>query len=165
MRSVTSKPEGSPSENELFAYQRMIRAVSKDSLILATFARADLAHFLNDDEGVRGELQPLINDSSSVFAPEALWIMANWALADNGHDADLRSFLERWPDHSRAEEGWLLLGIQYETEGKMLEASLCYETIIVEHPDGLLTSEARFRLDQISGIILPPLLPEPILGL
>ncbi len=160
--SMLSNPTGAEVENDAFDLL-MLLGGEADSLALRRFARADQAVFEHRIAEAESLLTDLAEDTGTV-ASEAAWRLA-WLATATGDLAvpdALTTFINRFPDTPRAEEAWLEMGIWYEAHGQTNEAQTCYETILIDYHDGLLTSEARLRLDRLSGMELPPLQPPPV---
>ncbi|MDP8285885.1 MAG: tetratricopeptide repeat protein [Candidatus Electryonea clarkiae] len=161
--SLTAHPEGADAENDAFVFTKLLNAGSEDKKSLVKLGEADKAKFDMKYEEAHNLYIELSEDSLSSLAPEASWQAAFLELAIFPEDSakTLQAFVKRFPDHSRAEEAWFELGNWWESTGDTEEAISSFEALLINYPEGLLSAEARLRLDHLSGQELPPLLPEP----
>ncbi len=158
--SMLKHPTGAEVENEAFDLLFLLSSKA-DSSILRRFAQTDQALFEQRVEDAENMLASIATDTASSLSANASWWLVEIAVQTGAEDVPevVDAYVTQYPGTPRAEEAWLNLGIWYEDQGLTDEAKTCYETILIDYYDGLLTSEARLRLDQLAGMELPPLQP------
>ncbi len=169
--SMLTRPTGENAENDAFSLYKMIKDGISDSLSLERLGKADHDVFCKNFNSADSIYRKLAQDTSLALGAEAAWRLVLMELNYNDSvDPDssatpegLELFVTQYPDHPRAEEVWLELGAWWERSGNPDEALICYETILIQYPEGLLGAEARLRLDLLSGVELPLLAPDPML--
>lgn len=154
---------GADKENDLLEFSMLMRKTADDSLLADQFIKVDNLLFLRKKDKAAMILGELGEDTSSWAGQEALWRLAMLYEGESPEKETeiLSQFVERFPTYPRCEEAWLTLGDLAEARGDTVSAITAYENLLVEFPEGMLTSEARLRLDRLSGIELPPLLSQP----
>ncbi len=162
--SLLARPGGYEAENEALLLQHLV-ASGADSLALRAFAAADSAEFSGDSARALSGYHLLAGEEVGALAAEAAWREARLLAARGGREAAraLASFAQRFPASPRAEEAWITLGSLMEARGDTVEAITAYESLLLDHPEGLLAQEARWLLDHLAGggtPGLPPMTPQ-----
>ncbi|MCB2210691.1 tetratricopeptide repeat protein [bacterium] len=159
--SVLSPPVGASAENETLLLLQLL-TTTQDTTALDLYAEADHAGFKGDTARALTLLDSLAQNAET---PEMLRVEAGYNAAllrlDGGDTQAVVDFANANPGHPKVEEAWYLLGQWWEAQGNANEASIAYEMVLLDFPDGLLQALARLRLEELT---LQEFLPEPAEG-
>jgi len=155
--SLLSPPVGSNSENESLLLNFLVSTVS-DSANLRLFSSADFAEFTGNIDLAKSLFDSASSCEDSTLAIESLW---RKSLLDFETDSTaFEPFSGKYPSHPHSEEVYLIRAGKLISMNQMEDAVLQLEDLLYRYPEGVMSSIARKKLDELHPQIMIENVPE-----
>lgn len=148
--SLVSMPKGVDAENEALELLYLY-STTEDSLLLERFAVADRDEFQGNLKEARAAFELLSASEDSTIAIESDWRKTKIDL-QMGSEVALDSFMVAHPSHPKSELAVFLKAGLLLNKGEIEATIHLYEDYLFNSPDGVLTSLARRKLDELKAL-------------